>query len=71
MSAKVSVWRRFLQAILPFLFKVGQSSAEAALKKEDVGEAAKNAALQQDLSGVVEAGKDVVEKTVKSVTKEN
>lgn len=68
----MSVWRNFLAAILPWVFKTGEAAAEAAVNKEDVGkaagDAAKGAATDQ---AVVDAAKDVVTETVKKVGKKS
>ena len=66
----MSVWRNFLTAVLPWLFKTGEAAAEAAVKKEDVGKAAGDAAAGAvDDPNVVKAATDVVNETVKKVGK--
>jgi hypothetical protein len=66
----MSVWRNFLAAILPWIFKTGEAAAEAAVAKQDVGKAAGDAAAgAADDAKVVAAATDVVNATVKKVGK--
>lgn len=66
----MSVWRNFLAALLPWVFKTGEAAATAAVNKQDVGKAAGDAAagIADDLN-VVKAATDVVDETVKKVGK--
>ena len=64
----MSVWRNFLAAVLPWLFKTGEAAAEAAVAKQDAGKAAADAAKGAvDDPKVVAAATDVVTETVKKV----
>lgn len=66
----MSVWRNFLAAILPWVFKTGEAAAEAAVNKQDVGKAAGDAAKgAADDPNVIKAATDVVDETVKKVGK--
>lgn len=66
----MSVWRNLLAALLPWAFKTGEAAAEAAVKKEDVGKAAGDAAAGAvDDPAVVKAATDAVNETVKKVSK--
>ena len=66
----MSVWRKFLAAVLPWLFKTGEAAAEAAVNKQDVGKAASDAAQGAATDpAVVQAATDVVTETVKKVGK--
>ena len=65
-----SVWRNFLAAILPWVFKTGEAAATAAVNKQDVGKAAGDAAAGvADDAKVIKAATDVVDATVKKVGK--
>jgi hypothetical protein len=63
----MSVWRNFLSAILPWVFKKGEAAAVAAVNKQDVGKA--TAITEADLAEVAAAAAPVVEATIKKATK--
>lgn len=66
----MSVWRNLLSVILPWAFKTGEAAAAAAVKKEDIGKAAGDAAAGAvDDPDVVKAAINVVNETVKKAGK--
>lgn len=66
----MSVWRNFLAAILPWVFKTADAAATAAVNKQDVGKAASDAVegIEND-PAVIAAAQAAADKTVKSITK--
>ena len=65
----MSVWRKFLKALLPFLFREAAVAADAAIEGKDVKEAVLADAKNADLSPVIDAAREVADKTIDSVTK--
>lgn len=66
----MSVWRNFLSAVLPWVFKSAEAAADAAVKKGDPAKAAAEAVsgLSND-SKVLSATEEVIVETVKKAKK--
>lgn len=68
----MSVWRNLLKSVLGLVFRTGAVAADAAVNKQDVGDAVKESLKNtspEELAKIEQAAKDVAEKTAKSIEK--